>query len=54
MGGNLSQSYYGVNNLAVGANLATRLGQVVTVLRGDQFWYLGAVYANAAAPGWPG
>ena len=50
VGGNLSQSYYGVDNLAVGANLVTRLGQLVTVLRGDQFWYLGAVYADAAAP----
>lgn len=50
IGGNLGQSYYGVNNLAIGANLFTRLGQLVQVLRGDQFWYLGAVFANQLAP----
>jgi hypothetical protein len=50
IGGNLGQSYYGVDNLAVGANLAVRLGQLAQVLRGDQFWYLGASYANQAAP----
>jgi hypothetical protein len=50
IGGNLSRSYYGVDNLAVGANLAVRLGQLVQVLRGDQFWYLGATFANQPAP----
>ena len=50
IGGNLGQSYYGVNNLALGGNLGTRLGQLVQVLRGDQFWYLGAVFANQLAP----
>lgn len=50
VGGNLSQSYYGVNNLAVGANLQTRLGQVGTILDGSQFWYLGGVYVNRLAP----
>lgn len=50
IGGNLGQSYYGVNNLAVGANLLARLGQLVQVLRGDQFWYLGATPANQLAP----
>jgi hypothetical protein len=50
IGGNLGQSYYGVNNLAVGGNLVTRLEQLVQVLRGDHFWYLGAVFANQLAP----
>lgn len=50
IGGNLGQSYYGVNNLAIGVNLSTRLGQLVQVLRGDQFWYLGGVFANQLAP----
>jgi 4-amino-4-deoxy-L-arabinose transferase-like glycosyltransferase len=50
IGGNLGQSYYGVNNLAIGANLLARLGQLVQVLRGDQFWYLGAALANQLAP----
>jgi 4-amino-4-deoxy-L-arabinose transferase-like glycosyltransferase len=50
IGGNLERSYYGVNNLAIGANLTTRLEQLVQVLRGDQFWYLGAVYTNHLAP----
>ena len=48
--GNLGQSYYGVNNAAFLANLGTRLGQLVQVLRGDQFWYLGGVRSNALAP----
>ncbi len=47
--GNLGQSYYGVDNSAYLPNLAARLGQVVTLLRGDQFWYLGEVQANAWA-----
>ncbi|GIV71283.1 glycosyltransferase family 39 protein [Caldilinea sp.] len=50
---NLGRSYYGVDNLALGANLVTRLGQLVQILRGDQFWYLGAVFANPVAP-WVG
>ena len=50
VGGNLGQSYYGVNNLAIGANLLARLGQLVQVLRGDQFWYLGAAPGNQLAP----
>lgn len=50
IGGNLGESYYGVNNLAIGVNLSTRLGQLVQVLRGDQFWYLGGVFANQLAP----
>jgi len=47
--GNLGQSYYGVDNSAYLPNLVTRLGQVVTLLRGDQFWYLGEAQANTWA-----
>ena len=50
IGGNLQHSYYGVNNADVLANLPVRLGQVLQVLRGDQFWYLGGVFANPLAP----
>lgn len=48
--GNLGRSYYGIDNANVLANAPVRWGQVVQVLRGDQFWYLGAVYANNLAP----
>lgn len=44
--GNLGSSYYGVDNSAYLANLATRVGQIGTLLRGDHFWYLGEAYAN--------
>lgn len=47
---NLGQSYYGVNNRAYLPNLATRVGQLITLLRGDHLWYLGEVYANRWAP----
>ncbi len=50
VGGNLGQSYYGVDNSAILANLPVRLGQIGTVLRGDQFWYLGGLHANGLAP----
>lgn len=50
IGGNLARSYYGVNNAAVAANFATRVGQLAAVLRGDHFWYLGGIYANTLAP----
>ena len=50
LGDNLTHSYYGVDNLAVGVNLIARLAQFVQVLRGDQFWYLGTVLANPVAP----
>ena len=50
IGGNLGQSYYGVDNSALLANLPVRLGQIGTVLRGDQFWYLGGIHANLLAP----
>ena len=50
IGGNLGRSYYGVDNANVLANLPVRWSQVLDVLRGDQFWYLGAVYANSLAP----
>ncbi len=49
--GNLGQSYYGVNNADFLANLSVRAGQLVTLLRGDHFWYLGGPFANGwAAP----
>ncbi len=47
--GNLGQSYYGVENAAFLDNLAVRLGQVETLLRGDHLWYLGATLANGWA-----
>ncbi len=50
IGGNLGRSYYGVDNANILANLPVRWSQVLDVLRGDQFWYLGAVYANSLAP----
>ncbi len=49
--GNLGRSYYGVENAAFGANLAVRLGQVGTLLRGDHLWYLGNSFANPWALG---
>lgn len=47
--GNLGQSYYGVENAAFAANLAVRLAQVNTLLRGDHLWYLGQSFANGWA-----
>jgi Dolichyl-phosphate-mannose-protein mannosyltransferase len=48
--GNLGKSYYGVNNAAYFPNLLFRLQQLLTLLRGDQFWYLGELFANRWAP----
>ena len=48
--GNLGHSYYGVDNTAYLANLAARLGQLRTLLRGDHLWYLGGLFANPWAP----
>jgi hypothetical protein len=45
---NSSTSYYGVNNLAFGANLGERLGQFLTLLDGGHLWYLGAIIHNLA------
>ncbi|MBI1295905.1 hypothetical protein GC175_13205 [bacterium] len=50
IGGNLGQSYYGVDNLAIASNLPVRLGQLLESLRGGQFWYLGGIHANPVAP----
>ena len=47
---NLGTSYYGVRNAALADNLAERLRQAVTLLRGDHLWYLGGAAANLAAP----
>jgi hypothetical protein len=48
--GNAATSYYGVDNAALWANAAVRLAQVEQSLRGDQFWYLGGLFGNPAAP----
>ena len=48
--GNLTQSYYGIDNSAIFANLPVRLGQIISVLRGDHLWYLGGIQANHLAP----
>lgn len=50
IGGNLGTSYYGVNNANVLGNLPIRGQQLIQVLRGEQFWYLGGSYANVLAP----
>lgn len=50
VGNNLVESYYGVDNSALLANLPARLHQLVAVLRGEQFWYLGGLHANPLAP----
>lgn len=50
VGGNLSESYYGVNNLDLAANLPVRLRQLRQTLAGDHLWYLGGLYANGLAP----
>ena len=49
--GNLSHSYYGVNNRAYLPNLHARWEQLGALLRGDFFWYLGEAFANRYAPG---
>ncbi len=46
---NLDTSYYGVDNLAVGANLQTRLVQFRQLLTGNHLWYLGGIYGNPVA-----
>jgi 4-amino-4-deoxy-L-arabinose transferase-like glycosyltransferase len=50
LGGNLTHSYYGVNNLDFAENLSVRLGNLGFVLDGSHFWYLGGVFADPAAP----
>lgn len=47
---NAWHSYYGVDNLALLDNAQVRWMQLWAVLRGDQFWYLGGLYANPLAP----
>jgi hypothetical protein len=46
----LGQGYYGADNRALLHNALVRGGQVLQSLRGDQFWYLGAIYSNPLAP----
>jgi hypothetical protein len=43
---NASTSYYGVSNLAIGANLVERLRQFITLLSGSHLWYLGDIIEN--------
>jgi hypothetical protein len=50
LAGNAVQSYYGVDNRALLANAGVRLTQLGQSLRGDHFWYLGALYGNWLAP----
>ncbi len=50
IGQNAATSYYGVDNSAVLPNLLTRLGQVMTLLDGGHFWYLGGVFRNPLLP----
>ncbi len=47
---NLTSSYYGTSNLALAANLATRLAQFKAVLNGGHLWYLGGVFTNDLYP----
>ena len=49
IGSNLQASYYGVDNLAIGTNLAIRWQQFGQMLRGDHLWYLGGLYGNGLA-----
>jgi 4-amino-4-deoxy-L-arabinose transferase-like glycosyltransferase len=46
---NAVTSYYGVNNLAIGSNLLTRLGQFGAMLDGGHLWYLGDIFRNPLA-----
>ncbi len=50
LGGNLGESYYGVDNRNLLANLPVRLRQLAQTLRGDHLWYLGGLHANRLAP----
>ncbi len=50
VGQNAATSYYGVDNTAVLSNLATRLGELVALLNGGHFWYLGDIYTNNFFP----
>jgi hypothetical protein len=43
---NASTSYYGVSNLAIGANLVERSRQFITMLSGRHLWYLGDIIEN--------
>jgi 4-amino-4-deoxy-L-arabinose transferase-like glycosyltransferase len=47
---NAATSYYGVNNLAIGANLGERLYQLFILLCGSQFWFLGKSVSNYLSP----
>jgi 4-amino-4-deoxy-L-arabinose transferase-like glycosyltransferase len=46
---NSQSSYYGVNNLAFGPNLLTRMSQFFALLNGSHFWYLGDIISKPLA-----
>ncbi len=50
IGQNAATSYYGVDNTAILPNLATRFTELLTLLDGGHFWYLGGVFRNPALP----
>ncbi len=50
LGGNLGESYYGVDNRDLLANLPVRLRQLAQTLHGNHLWYLGGLHANRLAP----
>ncbi len=47
---NAGTSFYGVNNLAFGANLLERIQQFLVLLAGSHLWYLGQVVNNVFPP----
>ena len=46
IGGNLTTSYYGANNLAFVPNLLERMKQFAAVITGSHLWYLGVSLPN--------
>ncbi|MBN1220396.1 MAG: glycosyltransferase family 39 protein [Anaerolineae bacterium] len=44
---NAGVSYYGVNNLAFGANLLERLKQFTLMVNGQHFWYFGHIWGTS-------
>lgn len=47
---NLVQTEQGVNNLAILPNLATRAGDLMVLMDGGFFWFLGGVFHNSIFP----
>jgi hypothetical protein len=44
---NADTSYYGVDNLAFGSNLITRISQFGVMLNGSHLWYLGEIWSTS-------